>query len=1119
MSIPTLVCHLRILGTGNQEGTGPCILLTTYRIPNHHYPTPNTISLLSSSTITNTNDNGSNTSSSTFPTVYPDTRIDPTLVPLESIWFNCNECSCRIANELSCKIHSTTKIVCYTSLHPYNLSGLPSLFFTMANSGMSQVEIIGPNVRIPNISTDSSTSSTSLSLLKTYVQNIQEYYQRNYPSIIVHDDNDVSTNKIIPAVPNTHTIQRITMVYNKVYDSIPTTQYRWSSKSDLTGIQIWKIDFKINDNNKKIIKSSSNPHEESNDDNRKSKRSRIDINQDDNDSCCTNETFDTNENVNDNNNNNQNNNTNIINNIPSLLSDPTLLSSFPYSIYITRIRGPTNISIGENINAPTTLSSTSSSLSDQDLPPIYDTYLYVIELPLLFLSSSSKTASSSLPPLNEFLSSLTKVFIEHLDSLYIRGFEQRVHNITCLFLHLSKFDLVNSLPYQEWCNQLSQLSFISPYLYVSPYINTSIQHIFFQSSKTNSQDDTLSTHFPSSMKQIIQLHNVDPVVFPYHRNGNHKNISTSISTNPMITSAQSVTPMENIQIFPTVQRLIHQPHQLSVSSIHNETETLLPNCPISTVPSHNVPLLTSESNSKPVENVSNQQAAVNLRKLLLQSTSSLPSPTEATNTNTTSNSNNSSSSLIGSPSHPSIYFLGTGAAAPSKRRSCSAIYIPTGITNIVPFSYNTASTATNAKETLGISNSMLLDCGEGTLQKLLLLSESDTGLSTMEPLIKTSTSSSNSHILSPLLSLSKIWISHMHADHHTGLLNILYTRAKLYTQLPLDILPHVTSVPLIEGPILLTNLLTTYHILIQFMAYFENWSTLPTQYFRYNCAVPLYNNQVRRYSFTYPNSTIPLSSSLSLLHYSITEWVNLPMIHSKHAQGCIILLTPPLNNINNPSPTYIIVYSGDSRPNNILIDRTLDIYQQYVVHYSTLLKQSNHTTLSSSLLSIQVIFIHEATFNNDRIDDAIKKRHSTVNEALLLGQELEIRLQQFYNSESLWSNTINKDSLKPIIILTHFSQRYPSVFGTIDSMQHMDAKSKKSMISNSNVGSNKNTTDERVSSSALFTVDMMRLPLYLNLSKLSLSDISARMNYLIDEIRNKDNEEDEGVQLGLASRS
>ena len=51
------------------------------------------------------------------------------------------------------------------------------------------------------------------------------------------------------------------------------------------------------------------------------------------------------------------------------------------------------------------------------------------------------------------------------------------------------------------------------------------------------------------------------------------------------------------------------------------------------------------------------------------------------------------------------------------------------------------------------------------------------------------------------------------------------------------------------------------------------------------------------------------------------------------------------------------------------------------------------------------LLIHEATLDNELIEDAIKKRHSTINEAINVSNAMEAKK----------------------LILTHFSQRYPKL--------------------------------------------------------------------------------------------
>ncbi|TRY95749.1 hypothetical protein DNTS_022143 [Danionella cerebrum] len=89
---------------------------------------------------------------------------------------------------------------------------------------------------------------------------------------------------------------------------------------------------------------------------------------------------------------------------------------------------------------------------------------------------------------------------------------------------------------------------------------------------------------------------------------------------------------------------------------------------------------------------------------------------------------------------PEVVFLGTGSAKPASRRNVSGILV-----SISP------------------SQSLLLDCGEGTFGQLCRHYGNDTD----EMLCK----------------LSTIFVSHLHADHHMGLIQLLVQRGRALTRL------------------------------------------------------------------------------------------------------------------------------------------------------------------------------------------------------------------------------------------------------------------------------------------------------------------------------------------------
>uniref|UniRef100_A0A8C4I175 Zinc phosphodiesterase ELAC protein 2 n=1 Tax=Dicentrarchus labrax TaxID=13489 RepID=A0A8C4I175_DICLA len=90
--------------------------------------------------------------------------------------------------------------------------------------------------------------------------------------------------------------------------------------------------------------------------------------------------------------------------------------------------------------------------------------------------------------------------------------------------------------------------------------------------------------------------------------------------------------------------------------------------------------------------------------------------------------------------YPEVVFIGTGSALPMKIRNVSGTLV-----NISP------------------SQSILLDCGEGTFGQLCRHYGDD--------------------VDEVLSKISTVFISHMHADHHTGLLMLLYQRERALTAL------------------------------------------------------------------------------------------------------------------------------------------------------------------------------------------------------------------------------------------------------------------------------------------------------------------------------------------------
>eukprot|EP00871_Galdieria_phlegrea_P001110 jgi/Galph1/19/GphlegSOOS_G4862.1 len=193
-----------------------------------------------------------------------------------------------------------------------------------------------------------------------------------------------------------------------------------------------------------------------------------------------------------------------------------------------------------------------------------------------------------------------------------------------------------------------------------------------------------------------------------------------------------------------------------------------------------------------------------------------------------------------------IIFLGTGAAIPSKLRNVSSIYIH-----------------------LFNRGGVMLDCGEGTFGQLIQIF----GIKEIEQVIK---------------QIKLIFLSHMHADHHLGILRILEYRSKFSVEQPLVIM----------GPLELDEWLKAYQLINE-----------PLQYI-------FLDNE----NFVHPQQPIVhyISSTVGL------EVTTVPVMHCFHAYGIII---------KDSLHDWKLVYSGDTLPWEPLIHAGK--YATVVIHEAT----------------------------------------------------------------------------------------------------------------------------------------------------------------------------------------
>ncbi|CAJ1955278.1 unnamed protein product [Sphenostylis stenocarpa] len=309
-----------------------------------------------------------------------------------------------------------------------------------------------------------------------------------------------------------------------------------------------------------------------------------------------------------------------------------------------------------------------------------------------------------------------------------------------------------------------------------------------------------------------------------------------------------------------------------------------------------------------------------------------------------------------------IVLLGTGSSQPSKYRNVSSIYI-----------------------NLFSKGGLLLDCGEGTLGQL----KRRYGVTGADDAVGT---------------LRCIWISHIHADHHAGLARILTLRR--------DLLRGVPHEPvLVVGPRQLKRYLDAYqrledldmlfldckHTTAASLDAFEDdfqGNSVNSQTLNNNSgdliASKVDSTMFARGSrmqscFRRPGSPVDkdvVSPILKKFKEVIQEsglkaLISFPVVHCPQAFGVVLKAEERTNSFGKVIPGWKIVYSGDTRPCPELIEASRGA----------------------------TVLIHEATFEDAMVDEAIAKNHSTTNEAIEMGQSANV-----YRT-----------------ILTHFSQRYPKI--------------------------------------------------------------------------------------------
>ncbi|XP_041075596.1 zinc phosphodiesterase ELAC protein 2-like [Polyodon spathula] len=239
--------------------------------------------------------------------------------------------------------------------------------------------------------------------------------------------------------------------------------------------------------------------------------------------------------------------------------------------------------------------------------------------------------------------------------------------------------------------------------------------------------------------------------------------------------------------------------------------------------------------------------------------------------------------------YPEVVFLGTGSALPMTIR-------------------NVSSTLLN----ISLTQSVLLDCGEGTFGQLC--------------------HHYGNNVDEVLSNLSAIFISHMHADHHTGLLNVLLQRERALNSLGLPFTPV-----LLVAPLQIMTWLNQYHDHCQ--GILSHINIIPVTFLTEGADDPKYKTKIFIQS---------LLKKLDLEKFQTSV-----VRHCKNAFACSL----------THRSGWKIVFSGETMPCDALVQLGKDA----------------------------MLLIHEATLEDGMEDEATEKKHSTTSQAIGIGMEMNAK--------------------------------------------------------------------------------------------------------------------------------
>jgi ribonuclease Z len=566
-----------------------------------------------------------------------------------------------------------------------------------------------------------------------------------------------------------------------------------------------------------------------------------------------------------------------------------------------------------------------------------------------------------------------------LRALLPRGAAGSPTSTDVLLVHLADSSVATAPAYRLWTGQAGEEGHSRRHVFVRGGAGGgegAAEATSHGAAAASSAAATVATHFPAAVIQAAHLHSVDEGVFPLALPG-------------PLPPRGALRPLARVPLFPFSWATPSSPRADAAVDIGAERARAR-----ALIPPAVEREAAKEAGARTVAVDANRAAAAAMRRNLLGGGAAAPAPVLAPAPAPAPASSSTAvpyRRALVSALTPSVTFLGTGAAAPSKRRSCSAVLVDLG---------GAAGPC--------LAPTLLLDCGEGTLAKLEQLAAAATA--EVSGTAAGAASSSSPPLDALLLSVRAIWVSHLHADHHTGLATVLFARGRARAQSA-----TASFVPplLVVGPPALEPLLRVYERLARAAAADEGWTygaEGPVRFVRTGTALAA-TALVDATARGGPSPPHAQGSPLAPSPFPLTlaAWTDVPVQHSRDAYGCALTL---VGGGASASPPLVLVYSGDTRPCEGLVRATVEAARAATgAPHGAAPHQANP-------FAARVVFVHEATFNDDRLADAERKRHSTVGEAMGVAARVGM---------GIGGGGSGSGGGLELVVLTHFSQRYPAL--------------------------------------------------------------------------------------------